>query len=110
MSNLNEAQNELFEFMSDLSEEAWCAGWMSENEYWLWAIVVGNAVEWGRLDIAVSQVDRLRALSRRVGGWIEYVGDDTIPREQWGERFVPMNDWLAQYAAFVEAHVDLDWH
>jgi len=65
--------------MSDYSEEMWCAGWLIDLEYILWARVLEG-----------EQAD-IKALADAAGGWI--VWDD--PDE--GETFVPMAEWLEIY-------------
>ena len=49
--------------MSDLSEEAWCAGRMEGLEFELWAALVGGPREYGRLQLTTSHIERLRELS-----------------------------------------------
>jgi hypothetical protein len=40
LRDLTPAQCELAKYMSDLSEEAYCAGWMQGLEYALWQVLV----------------------------------------------------------------------
>jgi hypothetical protein len=42
LRDLTPAQLELAEYMSDLSEEAYCAGWMRDLEYALWDAAYGG--------------------------------------------------------------------
>ena len=39
LRDLTDAQRELAEAMSDISEDAYCTGWMQDLEYGLWRIV-----------------------------------------------------------------------
>jgi hypothetical protein len=41
LSDLTPDQRALARYMSDLSEEAYCAGWMSGLEYALWDGLIG---------------------------------------------------------------------
>jgi hypothetical protein len=52
------------DFMSDLSEEAYYAGWMDGFEYALWEAVIEVRREYGRL--ALTGIERAR-VSRRKG-------------------------------------------
>ena len=77
--------------MSDLSEEAYCAGWMQGLEYALWEVVVGERGEYGRLVMSLEHRTRLRALSVACGGWIVF-DDETeetwIATAEWEQRFL----------------------
>ena len=81
------------QYMSDLSEEAYCAGWMSRLEVDLWKAVTSGPFLYGRLDLTPEHILKLTEFSRICGGWIVF--DDE--RE---ESFVPMDEWLSRVAAF----------
>ena len=76
--------------MSDLSEQAYYAGWMRDLEYALWEAVLGVRREYGRLELTEAPRMRLRELSDGCGGWIVF-DDNTeetwLPRTEWEERF-----------------------
>jgi hypothetical protein len=74
--------------MSDISEECYCAGWMSGNEFALWSLVQNNGGQYGIGYMSPSDVASLRALSSAAGGWI--VWSD-------GPKFMPMDEWLRHY-------------
>ena len=84
---------ELAEFMSDLSEEAYSAGWMENLEYALWGAVVGGPTKYGRLYVDNSKIAILNKLSNETGGWI-YFDDDTE------ETFISILDWEKKYSSF----------
>jgi hypothetical protein len=88
---LSPEARELATYMSELSEEAYCAGWMTDLEYELWDIVQTGPRKYGRLDITTDHIARLRTLADRCGGWIVF--DD-----EKEEVFVPMDRWLALVA------------
>jgi hypothetical protein len=63
-------QRLLADFMSELSEEAYYAGWMMDLEYALWEAVIGVRRDYGRLELSEAHCTRLRELSDNCGGWI----------------------------------------
>lgn len=77
--------------MSSLSEQAYCAGWMADVEYALWARIVEGPRRYGQLDVTAEQLSKLRELSATCGGWV-YWDEATC------ETFIPMAQWLEKYA------------
>jgi hypothetical protein len=80
----------LADFMSELSEEAYCAGWMDGLEFALWRALIGGPRTYGRLEITDQQLTRLRELSEAARGWIVF--DDAeeetlVPLGEWKQRF-----------------------
>jgi len=76
--------------MSELSEQAYCAGWMGGLEFDLWNALVGGPREYGRVRITDEQVERLRRLSEAARGWIVFddVDEETlVPLDEWKRRF-----------------------
>jgi hypothetical protein len=69
-SGLTPEQQELVRYMSDLSEQAYCAGWMAGLEYALWEVVIGTRHQYGRLLVTEDHRVQLRRLSEACGGWI----------------------------------------
>ena len=67
---LESKARELADYMSALSEEAYSAAWMEGLEYELWHAVVSGPREYGRLEITLDHIARLRQLSDAAGGWI----------------------------------------
>lgn len=76
--------------MSDLSEDCWCAGWLSDCEHSLWGFVTDGPGEWGLRDVEQRDIDELRSLSKKAGGW--WTWNDALD----GNAFVPMAEWLAR--------------
>lgn len=104
-SNEDSAAAQLACEMSELSEEYWCAGWLSGCEFELWRMVQDFTVRnWGMGAVADDQIDSLRALSEKCGGWVAWFGEG----KDSGERFVPMAGWLEMYAKH-EAEL-AEWH
>ncbi|TAJ14702.1 MAG: hypothetical protein EPO68_12645 [Planctomycetota bacterium] len=91
LDELTPAQRELADCMSELSEAAYCAGWMLGLEYALWDAAHGGLVEYGRLRMSPQSTARLRALSDACGGWIVF---DETTEETW----LPLREWEARYA------------
>lgn len=87
---LSTPQRALADYMSELSEEAYCAGWMDDLEFSLWRIVTDGSGRYGSMEITEKHVSKLRALSRLCGGWIVF--DD---RDE--ETFVTLREWQRRY-------------
>lgn len=92
--------SELAKHISELSEQAWCAGWHTGVEYWAWERVLGVGKT---LPCSEDDVAALRKLSALAGGWVYWLESDASNPEQLfadtGVRFVPMDEWLARYEA-----------
>jgi hypothetical protein len=89
---MNLDQRLLARTMSDMSEGAYCAGWIIDLEYDLWAIITGSPDADPTYALEQQDIDDLKTLSERARGWIVWTEDK-------GETFVPMDQWLAMYAA-----------
>ena len=85
----------LADYMSELSEDCWAAGWLSGCEFSLWRMATqpDNVHSWGMGSVFSEDVQRLRELSEKCGGWI--VWDDTP-----GEKWVSLSDWAPKFAAY----------
>ena len=93
LRDLTDDQRRLADCMSELSEEAYYAGWMEGLEYALWEAVLGVRSRYGRLDITSKQRERLMALSEQCGGWIVF---DNEQEESW----LPHEAWKVRFAAW----------
>ena len=76
----------LMDYMSELSERAYCAGWMQGLEYALWQALLKGRLKYGHLQITQKHVGKLKELSERCEGWIVW---DETGEEQW----VPIGRW-----------------
>ena len=85
-------QRALANEMSRLSEECYCAGWMTGLEYQLWEVVLGSRTEYGLHQFTSEEITGLRELSALCGGWI--VWSD----EEQEEVFIPIEKWEAIFA------------
>lgn len=91
LADLSPDQRRLADYMSELSELAFCAGWMDGLEFALWEAMQGRRSDYGRLVFTPDQRDKLKMLSERVGGWVVF--DD-----QAEESFLPLKEWKGVYA------------
>ncbi len=86
----------LFLQMTIISEDAYCASWMSGLEYALWQMVEkaqGLAEFYGQTTVTSENINELRQLSEDAGGWMTFNTDTGQP----DAKFVPMDEWLAMY-------------
>jgi hypothetical protein len=86
LNDLNEPQRILAEYMSDLSEETYAAGWMKGLEFDLWEALEGKSKKYGRLEVNREIQDNLKRLSDGANGWIVY--DDNVE-----EKYVSFAEW-----------------
>jgi hypothetical protein len=79
----------LMEYMSELSESAYCAGWMKGLEYELWRAMLKGRQKYGRLQITQRHVAKLKELSEKCEGWIVWgdMGEEWVPIERWKEMY-----------------------
>lgn len=93
---LSWAAADLCDFMSQISEDCYCAGWLTSLEFELWACVMNGPVHKGNWDITQSHIDRLRFLARRCGGWI--IWDTDAKHQTW----IAIDEWLERYRRHVQ--------
>ncbi len=91
LKDLNECQLKLAELMSEISEEGYCAGWMSMLEFDLWEIINGGNREYGRYEVTQNDIDQLNSLSQECGRWIIF--DDAND-----ETAIDLKTWKKMYA------------
>ncbi|HEV2719660.1 MAG TPA: hypothetical protein VG323_06550 [Thermoanaerobaculia bacterium] len=92
LADLTTMQRALARLMSEISEDAYCAGWLSGLEYELWQIVIDGHGQFGFGALSETDIQDLRELSDACGGWIIYDGE----RQQ---TFVPLAEWQSMFAA-----------
>ncbi len=83
----------LYRRMSDVSQDSWCASWLSESEFELWEALHGSAPKSGLYTLSGEEVEELRLLSANAGGWI-YTG----PEREHQPRLVTFPEWEAIFA------------
>ena len=78
----------LYNAMSEVSEEMWCAGWLIDLDHILWAALHDTPVYW----ISAKEIAEIRALDEwqtlveihdEVGGWCTF--DGWVTDEEWAE-------------------------
>ena len=84
----------LRKLMSWISEEYWCAGWLSGLEYVLWDALTGRQ----KGACSPEEIEELKYLSEKCGGWI--IWDEQAK----DERLVPREEWLRLYEANRHKH------
>ena len=73
---VTETAQELYELMSNISEEGWSAGWMRGTEKALWEVRQGRADCWGMTEVLPNEVELLKRLSEEADCW--WIFDDGI--------------------------------
>lgn len=82
--------------MSELSEEHYCASWLSDCEHELWGMLTepNRAHRWGMGEIESASLRELQRLSDACGGWIRWRSAGG------GEWFIPIAEWTERHAAY----------
>lgn len=84
-THLTDPQLDLYDRMSEISEECFCAGWIGDNEYDIWNALQHSDPSPGCRRMSPRLLRRCQQLSTEIGGWI-YWAD--------GPQFAPMAQWL----------------
>ncbi len=84
----------LLSLMRDISEDHYCAGWMSGLEYSLWQAVLQypRPYEFGLGPIEEENVLELKDLAEELQEWAVWGGET-------GEKLIPLEDWRRIFAA-----------
>ncbi|MGW7253591.1 hypothetical protein [Streptomyces sp. NPDC054834] len=98
MAELTPEQRVLAEAMSEVSESAYCAGWMDGCEYDVWRLLHEGG-DWGMADAEqlAPLLTEVRTARDRAGCWIAWGDDDP---DQWA---VPLAEWLPRYETWAAA-------
>ena len=81
--------------MSEISELAFCAGWMDELEYRLWEIVQGGPRNYGQITLTDDLLHRLRHLFESLQGWVWFNDELEV------EEFIEKGRWLNVYERWL---------
>jgi hypothetical protein len=76
--------------MSAISERAYCAGWLGDLEFKLWAEIERTPGVYTGFKLSDVERAALRALSDAAQGWIVF-------NSEHGETFVPLDDWRTRF-------------
>jgi hypothetical protein len=90
LTDLSGPARALADYMSELSEQAYSAGWMKDLEFNLWVALQGESHEHGGLKLSSEQRLRLSELSAYCGGWIVF-------RDHTEETFLSLQEWRPEY-------------
>jgi hypothetical protein len=93
------ARETLLRMMRDISEDCWCAGWLSGLEFTLWNAVTTGKMESGWGVVEDRDLLRMKYLHELTGGWWMWTDGDG------GQRFVTTEEWLrivSEHAATQE--------
>lgn len=89
--------------MSEISEECWCARWLSS--LWFMLTEAGPEHPWGMGHVSEEDIANLKSLSEKCGGWIcweDGAGETWISLEDWKRRAdtykANLDAWAAQRA------------
>ncbi|MCW2240791.1 hypothetical protein [Azospirillum canadense] len=93
------AKSGLRHLMEEISEDCWCAGWLSGMEYDLWSMVQGGPRDYGVSEVSQGEVGQLIALSQQTGGWWHRPkgADDAVS--------ISLDDWKALFASRSQASI-----
>jgi len=91
------ARKALLGLMSEISEDCWCAGWMSGNEKRLWEISQAGGGRYGQGEVTSEQAEKMTFLANTLQEWFVWdeVSGEVIP--------IALSDWEARMAAISES-------
>ncbi|MFC8676699.1 DUF6221 family protein [Streptomyces griseorubiginosus] len=104
MHHLTPTLRALADAMSDVSEHAYCAGWLVDTEYEVWRLLHEEGGRWGQAgpDTLAPLLDAVRAARRRTNFWI--VGDEAVGAEQ----AITYEAWRPMYEKWAQRRQDQD--
>lgn len=91
LNDLNKEQLALENFMSNISENGFSAGWQKDLEFDLWTALVDGKRNYGFYTLTEEDINQLRSLSEECGCWIVF--DDETE-----ETAVDLESWKKMYA------------
>ncbi|QNN44882.1 hypothetical protein [Pedobacter roseus] len=89
-SDLTETELKLADFMSEISEYCYSAGWIRNLEYALWHAVINGERKFGQSYITESDIETLIKLSTDANAWIVYDDEKeetALSLKEWAEKF-----------------------
>ena len=93
LNNLSTKQSDLANYMSEISERCYAAGWEMGLEFNLWyALINGLPIKYGQDLITENDIIRLKELSEKCNCWIFFNHDK-------GETAIDISDWNSIYDA-----------
>ena len=97
------AAESLVNYMSQISEDYWCAGWLVGLEHTLWQFVKDYdgydphdaQFTFGLSTIKQHEIKKLKDLSDLAGGWWYF--SNSTEEMMGGELFIPTSEWLVKF-------------
>jgi hypothetical protein len=90
LPDLTLKQKDLANYMSDISEECYSAGWMQNLEYVLWDALINGERKFGREIISRLNIENLKHFSDECNCWIYFDNEEeeiAMSLEKWQEKF-----------------------
>ena len=106
LNHLTDPQWDLYDRMSEISEDCHCAGWIGGNEYAIWNAMVNGDSGPAHRRMSARLLRRCQKLSAETGGWIFWAGSTAgadQPQGMAGPRFAPMAQWLVMFEEWRRA-------
>ena len=100
IKDLDLEQRSLADFMSQISERCWSAGWIENLEYVLWNALITGPMKYGQDFIRQEDIDTLKQLSQKANCWI-------IFDKELEEKHITLNDWQRKYQLDVGDNPEL---
>ncbi|MCF8169190.1 MAG: hypothetical protein K9K38_05340 [Rhodoferax sp.] len=88
--HLTDAQWQLYDLMSQISEDSFCAGWLGGCEYDIWQALQGPDPWPASRAMSPRHLRLCRKISKEIDGWMYWAN---------GPQFVPMAQWLEMFEA-----------
>jgi hypothetical protein len=88
--DLSNQQQLLADFMSDVSERCYSAGWILNLEYVLWNAIATGERKYGHDTITKENIEILRNYSNAANSWIIFhseIEETAISLEEWEKKF-----------------------
>lgn len=87
----------LRDLMSNLSEEHYCAGWLSGLEYSIWYLLFDapDNAKFGMSTPDPVDLHKIAVAAHNLGGWV--IWDEHSDQE----RFIPLSEWIPKYEARI---------
>ena len=95
ITDLTTDQKVLAEFMSEISERCYYAGWMTNLEYVLWDTLISGPRKYGQDTINQSDIIKLKKYSDNAASWIYF--DDKV--EEIG---LSISEWTIKFKTTIE--------
>jgi hypothetical protein len=90
LQDLTPEQKRLADFMSDISERCYSAGWMKDLEYILWDALLNGERQYGQDTISSIDIEELIGLSNAGDSWIVFSDDNE-------ETAIALNVWKLKF-------------